>query len=156
MRLIWTPPGGERREFDFQPLQIQSVEAEAIEDVGGRRWETYDEFGRLFMAGNRKAMRAALWIVRRREEPRLRFDDLTLRVDELHVDFDDAETARLRAQIEQDDDLDAEQREYLLEQLGDDPADGGAEVGEPDPTVPPSGSPPESPATDSSGAATGG
>jgi len=114
MRLIWTPNNGEKREFSFQPAKLVSAEAEAIEDAGGPAWDSFEEFGQKFLKGNRRAYRAALWVMLRREQPALRFTDLSLRVDEVEVDFDAAETARLREQIFADPDMDAEQRAHLL------------------------------------------
>jgi hypothetical protein len=119
MRLIWTPEdGGEKREYSFRPLKLLSPEAEAIEEVGGRAWETFDEFGRLFMLGNRKALRAALWVMRKREEPRLRFQDLSLRVDEVATEYDDDEKQQMRDGITQNETLDPEQRQMLIELYG--------------------------------------
>jgi len=120
LRLIYTPENGEKREFAFMPAKLMSAEAEAIEDAGGAAWESFEEFGQKFLRGNRRAYRAALWIMLRREQPTLRFADLSLRVDEIEVDFDAAETARLREQVLGDPDMDAEQRAHLLSILDPD------------------------------------
>ena len=121
MRIIWSPPQGERREFDFHPLEVLWHEREAVEDLG--TWSTWEAFGMAFMGGSSRAWRAGLWLMLRREQPRLMFDDVQLgRGDELVVVYDDAEQAAIRAQIEGDDTLTEPVRRQMLEQLGLDPA----------------------------------
>jgi hypothetical protein len=114
VRLIYTPEDGEKREFSFRPTRFMSPEVEALEDVGGNAWDSYDEWGVKFLKGNRRAYRAALWIMLKREEPTLKFRDLVVRVDEIAVDFEDDETVQLRQAIEDEPDIDEDQRENLL------------------------------------------
>jgi hypothetical protein len=128
VRLIHTPPEGERREYVFKPNETLSPDAEAIELVGGEAWETWDEYVRLFNRGHRRALRAALWIARRRAgEDRLRFADLVLRADEVHIDYDDDELKVMREKIRSDTDLADDVRAALLQSLG---GDGSADVEE--------------------------
>lgn len=115
MRLIYTPEDGEKREFTFRPRQLMSPEAEALEDVGGDAWDSFDEFGMKFLKGNRRAYRAALWLMLKREEPTLRFRDLVVRVDEIEVEFEDDESAQLREAIAAEPNIDDDQRDALLE-----------------------------------------
>jgi hypothetical protein len=119
VRLVWTPEEGEKREFSFRPNKLMSVEAELIESLGGEAWETFDEFGRLFMKGNRRAYRAALFVLLKRTEPGRKFRDLNLRADEIAVDYEDDELAQILARVELDDDIDPEQRELLIASLGE-------------------------------------
>lgn len=117
MRIIWSPPQGERREFDFHPLEVLWHEREAVEDLG--TWATWEQFGMAFMGGSSRAWRAGLWLMLRREQPRLMFDDVQLgRGDELVVVYDDDEQAAIRQQIEDDDTLSEPVRRQMLEQLG--------------------------------------
>jgi hypothetical protein len=106
MRVIYEPIGEARQEFEYRPRELMSFDSEAIEDVGGPTWGTYEEFGDKLIAGNLKARRALLWIMLRRQNPRLRFPDLVIRADEVRIasDADD-----LRAYLEQDS-ITAEQR----------------------------------------------
>lgn len=118
MILIYTPADGPKREFPFNPGKLLSPEAEAIEDVGGRTWESFPEFGAKFMKNNTKALRAALWIMLKRENPKLKFTDVTVAVEELDYTFDEDELKRLRDAIETED-IDEEQREELLSKMDD-------------------------------------
>jgi hypothetical protein len=119
VRLIWTPEDGERREWSFRPMQLMTEDVEDIEVVGGRAWQSYDEFGELFMKGNRRAHRAALWVLLRRERPTLEFHNLQLRADEVQVDFEEDEAAALRDQLRENPSLDPVQRDFLLAALAD-------------------------------------
>jgi hypothetical protein len=139
VRLIWSPPDGDEREFIFKPWEALSPDAESIELVGGDAWVTYDEFVPLLNRGHRRAMRAALWICRRRDgEHGLRFDDLVLRAGrELKITHDDEELAALRELVRADMSLTDEMRVALLEAYGDETA---ADV---DPKAPQSAPPPK-------------
>lgn len=121
MRLIWTPEDGEKREWSFRPMQLMTQDVEDIEAVGGAMWRSFDEFGDVFMRGNRRAHRAALWILLRAERPRLEFHDLQLRADEVEVDFEPDEAAILREQLGSDRSLDPAQREFLVAALAGEP-----------------------------------
>jgi len=109
--LTYTPDDGEKREFSFRPRKLVSAEAEALEDATG--W-TFDEFGQKFLAGSMKAKRAALWVLMKREQPTLKFRDLSITPDEVALDFESDEAAALREQLAADDTIDAEQRENVL------------------------------------------
>lgn len=97
MLLTYDPEDVEPRVFVFRPAELRSVEAEALEEVGGGVWDNFDEFGRLFLAGNRRALRAALWLCRRRTEPGLSFEGLDVGVYDVRVGYDDDELARIDA-----------------------------------------------------------
>jgi hypothetical protein len=88
VRVIYEPVDGPRQEFEYVPQELLSFDAEAIEDVGGPTWGTYEEFGVKLGGGNLKARRALLWIMLRRQNPRLRFTDLVVRVDEVRLAAD--------------------------------------------------------------------
>jgi hypothetical protein len=117
MRLIYTPEDGEKREFEFVPHRLLSPDAEALEGVGGGVWESLDEFGRLFLKGNRRAFRAALWLMLRAEQPKLRFQHLVVRADELDYDLDEDEQKLFSVQLE-DPTLDEEDRTALDPKVG--------------------------------------
>ncbi len=121
MRLIWTPEDGEKREWSFRPIELMTADTEDIESVGGSAWRSYDEFGEMFMRGNRRAHRAALWILLRAERPALQFHDLQLRADEVQVDYEPDEAAILREELRANPALESAQRDYLLAALGEEP-----------------------------------
>ena len=114
MKIIYTPTDGEKREFIFRPGELTNVETEMIEIQGGEAWDTYEDFGRKFMSGSMRAYRAALWICLKRQDPKIKFLDVSFRVDELDVDLEDDEKGRIYAAIEGDENIDDEQREQML------------------------------------------
>jgi len=109
---------GTTEEFDFQPTRLMSPEAEAIEDAGGPAWDTFEQFGRKFMAGSQRAYRVALWVCMKRKTPGVRLADVSFRVDQLLVAYSEDETRRIREAIEADPDMDPEQRDNLLDLIG--------------------------------------
>lgn len=119
MKITYVPIDGEKREFIFRPGELTNLEAELIEIQGGEIWDSYEEFGRLFMNGNMRAYRAALWVCLRREQPRLKFNDLSFRVDQLNVELEEDERDRIVAAIADDIDIEEEQREALLSILAE-------------------------------------
>jgi hypothetical protein len=64
------------RDFDFQPDSVDGPEAELIEDAGGTQWETFGEWANRLYRGGWRPLKVALWIMLRRENPTLNFDDL--------------------------------------------------------------------------------
>jgi hypothetical protein len=119
MIIKYSPEGEEPREFEFYPSKLLSVEAEAIENVGGNAWETFEEFGYKFIRGNVRAYRAALWIMlKRHENPKLKFQDLAFKMDEVSVDYSKTELTNIKEAIEQDEDSVPENmRETALAQI---------------------------------------
>lgn len=136
MRIIHQPPGGERREWELDPDSLLTVDAEAVELLGGRTWEDFDEWKRLLRKGNRRAVRAALWVVRHHDEPKLTFESLSLRADEVKFNLvGETELARWRQRLIDGEVSDPEVRAFMIEMLGEDPTAG-------DPKAEPSDSPP--------------
>lgn len=78
LRITYTPTGGESRLFELNdPEQdMTSLEAELIEDSGGRQWGTYFEWMGAMTAGSFRAVRVFLWILLRRDNPKLNLDAL--------------------------------------------------------------------------------
>ena len=143
MRLIYTPEGAEKQEFDFVPQKLMSPEAEAIESVGGSAWDSFDDFGVLFMKRNMRAKRAALWIMLKRQQPTLKFKDLEISVGSIEIDYDDDEKRLIREAIAADPDMDPDDRAMYLKQIdremldGDTPLDDPPETSESDDSTSP-------------------
>ena len=89
VRLIYTPEGGDRQVFDFDVDKLRSIEAEDLEEAGGASWDTLMGWLDKFRRGSWKAWRAALWIMMRRQNPTLNFDDVAVDVGELEMETDD-------------------------------------------------------------------
>lgn len=117
MKLIYTPdPEKPSQTYDFEPSKLLSAEAEAIEDLKAR-WDTFEEFGQLFLKGNAKAHRAALWVMMRRVNPAVRFEDLNYPLEALRITFTDDEANRFIESIRSNPDLDEAQKDYLIQTL---------------------------------------
>lgn len=113
MLIIYTPEGGERREWEYKPMKLRSNEAEAIERHTG--W-AYQEFGEQFMQGSVMARHALLFVLMRRTNPTLKYGDVSFALDEFDIDLDPTErAATIEALQEKGDDLTEEQREALQE-----------------------------------------
>lgn len=114
-----------KKTFNFKPEKLMSAEAEAIEDVTD--W-TYQQFQQKFMLGSMKAWRAVLWVLLKREFPTLKHREVSFEAGAIMVDFDDQETADMRAAAIADPDLDDETREAILDALRDVPEDEAAKA----------------------------
>jgi hypothetical protein len=115
MLVVYEPHGGTPEEFPFKSDELMSFDAEAIEDVGGPTWDSYAAFIDKLMNDNFKARRALLWVMLRRKNPKLRFADLVVQVDELHMAFDADELRDILAR----DDLPPAQRVALEAELAE-------------------------------------
>ena len=125
MIITYTPQEGEVRTWEFTPQLLMTPEAEAIESVGGTLWEDFDTFGQLFNKGNRRAYRAALWVLLRREDPSLRFETLSVGAMDIKLTLGEFERERIRAVLTQGDRIDPEQRRFFIDMLGEDPEEVG-------------------------------
>jgi hypothetical protein len=115
MKQTLTKDDGTSEDYEFIPRKLMSPEAEAIEECGGMAWNTFEQFGIAFMAGSQRAYRAALWVCMKRKQPGIKFHDVSFRIDQLLVDYSDAEKEAIRAAIAIDPELDPAQRENLLD-----------------------------------------
>src|SRR3954464_12359565 len=93
---MWRREGEEQREWDFEPAKLLTPEAEALEAAGGEMWDTFEKFGELFLRGNLRARRAAVWIMRRRTERGLKFHDVVVRPGDIALIYTDEELDALR------------------------------------------------------------
>jgi hypothetical protein len=141
MRLIFTPEDGEKREWEFTPLRLMSFQTDWLEEAGGETWASYDEWARLFGRGNRKAQRAALWVMLRAEQPDLKWRHLVIRNDELDVVWESQDMAAIRERILADPSLGDDERTDLL---------AGMDVRDEGPKDIPAGSGPEQEASEPS------
>lgn len=99
MLLVYTPEGEERQEFVFRPLEMNNMDAEDIEDVGGNIWDNFDEFTDAFHQGKTRALRAALWISLRTTSPNLEFDHVGFKRNEINVLLQSDERDRIRQSL---------------------------------------------------------
>ena len=76
MRIIYAPKGGEPQRFDVTVDDLLGTEAELIEDAGGSQWDTYGEWLDRLSRGGWRPMKALVWVLLRRSNPSLLFEDL--------------------------------------------------------------------------------
>jgi hypothetical protein len=110
--------------WPFKPDRLLTTEAEAIEKVTGL---TFGEWGAELMKGGAAARRSLVWVLRKRQDPPLRYRDVDFPVGDLLVEYDPEEKAQIRQAIAADPSLTDEQREQAAAELG-------PEEPEPDPT----------------------
>ena len=123
---------GEVHDFPWRPAQFESEDSEALEEVGGRQWETFEEFADKFIRGSQRAYRAAVWLMLRKTNPSLRFQDVSIRPDQVAVVFDDAEQEAIRQVMMSDPELTDEDREALARNTANQYwGDGETPLGEP-------------------------
>jgi len=126
MKIIYTPDGQEARTWELEPAQFTYPQAEAIEDLGV--WATFGDWGKALQAGNRKALRAALWHFLRLENPKVAFDDLEPKIGELDADIGASEIAAWREAVQSNPDLTDEQRAELLAEIAEQEAAAAAQI----------------------------
>ena len=73
LRITFTPPGGAPRLFELAGVDsdLSALEAELIEESGGRQWATLLDWAGLMSQGSFRAVRVLLWVLLRRENPSL-------------------------------------------------------------------------------------
>lgn len=114
MYLIYKPADGDEQEWWFNPNDMESAEAEAIERRTGWDWAEY--FIRL-NAGSVLARRALLWTFLRRVHHTLRFEDVRFTMAELTLEYDQDELQRLRDEAAKDTTVTAAVQDARLEAM---------------------------------------
>lgn len=127
MLIKYSPKDGDAKEYIFAPGKLTSAEAEAIESV--TEW-TFADFGERLLNGSKLALRVALWICRKRDEPDLRFSKVGFLMDEVTLGMDDEEKQDIRDWLKKNPDADEEQRAAAMALLAVDADEILAEVEE--------------------------
>jgi hypothetical protein len=107
--------GTERVWDNFKPDRMMSPEAEVIEKITGM---SFSEWGQALLNGRVLAGRALVFVLKKREEPTLRFRDVAFPVGDLKVDLDEDEKKLVRQALDSAPDLSEEDREKALAALG--------------------------------------
>lgn len=116
MILVYAPADGEEKSWDLDTAKVNFAEAKAAEKAGGFSW---NEVAQELKDGHLGATQATLWVLRKRDEPNLRFADLEdLGVNEVRVEYGPAEKAFLRASVENNAELSDEEKAATLALLG--------------------------------------
>jgi hypothetical protein len=98
LRITFTPPGDEPRLFELTDptADVTALEAEDIEEAGGKQWDTFMGWAMLMSSGGIRAVRVLLWILLRRENPALKLEEFDFPVNSLSVEeIDDMQPCRV-------------------------------------------------------------
>jgi hypothetical protein len=87
-KMVWTPPEGEPRTYDFALEDLMWAEVRAIQKVTGA--SGLMAIGELLEVADGAIIPALLWVMRKREEPTLTFAELDdLRIREVTLEDDE-------------------------------------------------------------------
>lgn len=114
MIVTYTPEGGEKQEWVWDPDKVRAVEGELIEKRFG---DTYDKFKAAVQSGSIKARRVLLWHLQKRAHPTLRHEDVDFDAGELKVEMSRTELEQLRERLATHKGMDESERERMLAAL---------------------------------------
>lgn len=100
MKFIYRPDGTEPQEWPFEPGKLLSPESEAIEKVTGLYLPAWQEAAG---EGSQRALRAFLWVMLKRKQPTLKFDQVVVSASEMELvwELDDCEPVLAELHAEQ-------------------------------------------------------
>lgn len=139
------------REWSVKPEKMNTTEAEAIEGVTQK---TFVEWGQALLNGSTICGRALVWVLLKRENPALRFREVSYPVGSLKVELDDEEKQKLREELKRNPDIDDDDKRQILLSLGEgdlDALDAQLDNPEGEPDDDPAGGPGNGAATGSVG-----
>lgn len=96
MKFVYAPEGAERKAWDFDPNRLLNVEAEVIERQTGF---TFNEWLEKVQRGSMLALHGLLFVLLKRENHKLQWDQVQFTLSELDFELDDDETAELYASL---------------------------------------------------------
>lgn len=86
MKITYAPQGGEPQVFQFDIARLTTDELEDLESVGGLQWGTFGEWANVANRGGWRAWRAGLWVMLKRQNPTLEFEQVKPAGAEMDVD----------------------------------------------------------------------
>lgn len=113
MLFVYQPEGAERKEWEFDPGRLMSPEAEAIERNTGM---TYAEWTSAVRGGSILALHGLLYVMLKRSEPTLKWEQVQFCLDDVDFELDEQETDEAIANLEASDHL-TEAQQVLLDNL---------------------------------------
>jgi hypothetical protein len=130
MRLVYSPEGGDRQEWQVDLGRMRVAECEAIERRTGMPYGT--TFKEKLLQGNTTARRALLWTMQRRTHHNLRYEDVDFADVEVLLELDRDELQRAYDELRDNVGLDDDMRQFQLAMIGAEIArlDADAEAGE--------------------------
>ena len=94
MKVVFTPKDGARREWPFEPDDIEMVDASFIKK---QTRMTHSEWKKAILEQDADALHGLLWVLGKLENPLYRWTDVRFRMNEVTFDFDDDEVAAIIA-----------------------------------------------------------
>jgi hypothetical protein len=87
VKLVLAPPDAPRDEWEFDPRRLTVAELDAIEQVTHLSGLT--AFGQALNDGSARALRALVWVLRKRVDPPLRYENVDFAIADLAFEDDD-------------------------------------------------------------------
>lgn len=119
MIIVYAPTDGDVHRWDLKKARILATEAEAVERVTGLEWQAAR--GKV-VKGSMLALRAVAWVLFKREQPALKYSQFQPAAEELSYEYDAEERAVIRKNIEEDDDLTAEEKAEIIAEMDEEDA----------------------------------
>lgn len=88
MKVVFTPKDGTRREWPFEPDDIEMVDASFIKK---QTRMTHSEWKKAILEQDADALHGLLWVLHKLENPLFRWTDVRFRMNEVTFEFDDTE-----------------------------------------------------------------
>lgn len=88
MKVVFTPRDGVRREWPFDPDDIEMVDASFIKK---QTHLTHGEWKQALLEQDADALHGLLWVLHKQDSPLFRWADVRFRMNEVSFEFDDAE-----------------------------------------------------------------
>lgn len=77
MKIVYAPKGENPRTFQMEAVDdLEGPECELIEDAGGSQWDTFGGWFDLLSRDGYRATKALVWVLLRRLNPDLGFEEL--------------------------------------------------------------------------------
>jgi hypothetical protein len=86
IRLNYQPADKELQSWEFDPDDLDNLDSERIEIVGGETWDSYAQWWYLLQRGNVRATRALLWTYLRHANPALDFNEIKFKTGEVGLE----------------------------------------------------------------------
>lgn len=96
MHFVYKPEGAEPQRWEFDPDKLMSPEAEAIERHTGM---DYSEWARRVGSGSMLALHGLLFVMLKRTEPTLRWDQVVFSIGDVDFELTDEETREARDRL---------------------------------------------------------
>lgn len=116
MIVVYKPDNADEVCWDLDEVKPTFAEAKAAEHAGGFAWQ---QLRAEIDEGNLSALQAVVWVLRKRAEPTLKFDDLDdLPLGSVETRYSEVEKEFMRDHIKADKSLSADERKATLALLG--------------------------------------